>query len=486
MKKKDSLILILTLVFSLTAHVANAKLVACVGDSITYGSGISNRDYNSYPAQLGRILQMFDNEWQTQNFGVSGATLLRNADKPYVQQSAYNQVLSARPDAVIIMLGTNDSKAWNWVYKDDFVSDYSSLIDAFAELPSKPKIWICNPVPAFSDNFGISNPLIKDEIIPLVNHVAELKGVEIIDLYTALSDASAMFPDGIHPNTEGAKLIAEAIAPISTPDFNGDEIVDAADMCIIVDHWGENYRLCDIGPTPFGDGTIDVQDLIVLAEHLFEEIFPVELVAYWRLDETEGLVAHDIAGDQDSITFGDPLWRPAEGKRDGALEFDGIDDYIGTDFILNPEDGAFSAFAWMKGGTPGQVIISQTDDINETCETWIGMDTLGGNLMTGLVPPPVGRFITQPMVSESVITDGKWRHVGFVWDGSYRSLYVDGLEVARDTSPITLAPLKSANGGLFIGTSKTPDAGTLFSGLIDEIRIYNVALSPEEIEELAR
>jgi hypothetical protein len=55
-------------------------------------------------------------------------------------------------------------------------------------------------------------------------------------------------------------------------DFNGDRIVDAGDICIMVDHWGENYSLCDIGPTPFGDGIVDVQDLIVLAEHLFEEL----------------------------------------------------------------------------------------------------------------------------------------------------------------------------------------------------------------------
>jgi inhibitor of cysteine peptidase len=60
-------------------------------------------------------------------------------------------------------------------------------------------------------------------------------------------------------------------------DLNGDGIVDAADMCIVVDHWGEDYPLCDIGPTPFGDGIVDVQDLIVLAEHLFEGIPPVEV-----------------------------------------------------------------------------------------------------------------------------------------------------------------------------------------------------------------
>jgi hypothetical protein len=62
---------------------------------------------------------------------------------------------------------------------------------------------------------------------------------------------------------------------IPVVDFNGDGIVDSADMCIMVDHWGEYYPLCDIGPTPLGDGIVDVQDLIVLAEHLFEEFPPV-------------------------------------------------------------------------------------------------------------------------------------------------------------------------------------------------------------------
>jgi hypothetical protein len=61
-------------------------------------------------------------------------------------------------------------------------------------------------------------------------------------------------------------------------DFNGDGIVDAADMCIMIDHWGTDEPLCDIGPMPFGDGIVDVQDLIVLAEHLFEEIPPAEPV----------------------------------------------------------------------------------------------------------------------------------------------------------------------------------------------------------------
>jgi Tol biopolymer transport system component len=61
-------------------------------------------------------------------------------------------------------------------------------------------------------------------------------------------------------------------------DLNSDGIVDAADISIMVDNWGTDDSLCDIGPTPFGDGIVDVQDLIVLADHLFEEFSPAEPV----------------------------------------------------------------------------------------------------------------------------------------------------------------------------------------------------------------
>ena len=463
MKKETLLVLMVVIIFGLNMDVANAKLVACVGDSITYGSGISNRDRDSYPAQLSRMLQKFDNQWQAQNFGVSGATLLRNADKPYVLESAYNQVLAAQPDAVIIKLGTNDSKPHNWALKDDFISDYLFLIDSFAELPSKPKIWICYPVPAFNSNFGISDAVIKGEIIPFVNQIAELRDVEVIDLYTALSDASALFPDGIHPNAEGAKLIAEAIAPVSTPDFNADGIVDAADMSIIVDHWGENYPLCDIGPAPFGDNIIDVQDLIVLAEYLFTE---PGLIAYWKLDEAEGFVARDSAGTNDANVVGGPLWQPTGGLVDGALLLDGVDDYLGTDFILNPTEESFSVFAWIKGGAAGQVILSQAGGAN-----WLGADSSDGSLITELK----GTYRSaSPLQSQTIITHDLWHRIGFVRDGFDRTLYVDGIPVAQDTQD----NLGDSENGFNIGTGKGMEPGTFFSGLIDDVRIYNRAVTP--------
>jgi len=154
----------------------------------------------------------------------------------------------------------------------------------------------------------------------------------------------------------GGDLWQASITPIV--DFNGDGIVDAADMCIMVDYWGTDESLCDIGPTPLGDGIVDIHDFIVLTEHLFEEIFPPELVAYWKLNEGEGDIAYNSINDNYGILSGDPTWQLDNGQVAGALEFDGIDDYVETGFVLDPANGAFSFFAWIQGGEPGQVIIS--------------------------------------------------------------------------------------------------------------------------------
>ena len=255
-------------------------------------------------------------------------------------------------------------------------------------------------------------------------------------------------------------------------------------MCIIVDYWGADNSLCDIGPTPLGDGIVDVQDLEVLMSYWQQEVLPLSLLAYWKLDETEGTIAHDSVGDNDGTLNGEPLWQPTSGKVDGALEFDGADDYVSTDFILNPGEGPFSVFAWVKGGVPGQVIISQTDvTVGRTAQpgsTWLGTDPSDGRVTTGLMDTFFG-----PLESESVITDGAWHHIGLVYDfdGFLRKLYVDGIEVAKDTNAVGGV---YSEGGLYIGAGKNLDANSFFFGLIDDIHIYNQALDAEEIEALAR
>ncbi|UDQ98000.1 GDSL-type esterase/lipase family protein [Lentisphaerota bacterium WC36G] len=188
---------------------SKAVRVACVGDSITYGYGIQNRKNNSYPAQLGRIS---GNKYDVRNFGVSGSTMLRKGNKPYWNEKKFFQALKFNPNIVIIKLGTNDSKTVNWQYKRDYMTNYVEMVQKFQNLPAKPKIYICYPVPAYDNAWTISDKIIREEITPAIDLVAEKTSAQVIDLYQALSYKENMFPDKIHPNKKGASIIAQQIS----------------------------------------------------------------------------------------------------------------------------------------------------------------------------------------------------------------------------------------------------------------------------------
>jgi len=179
-----------------------------VGNSITFGSAIENRQHYSYPAQLDSIL---GEGWEVRNFGVSGATLLKNGDRPYWKQKAFEGTKEFNPDVIIIKLGTNDTKPHNWKLKDEFVADYIAMINEFKSISSKPFIFICLPVPAYPERWGISDSTITVGVIPFVKKVAKSTKVNLIDLHTPLSNHADWFPDLIHPNAEGAGEIARTI-----------------------------------------------------------------------------------------------------------------------------------------------------------------------------------------------------------------------------------------------------------------------------------
>ncbi|MFB0553003.1 MAG: LamG-like jellyroll fold domain-containing protein [Phycisphaerae bacterium] len=257
-------------------------------------------------------------------------------------------------------------------------------------------------------------------------------------------------------------------------DFNRDEKVDLTDFCKLGQYWLQEQSQFDIAPAPLGDGKVNLKDLAVLAEYWLTDY---RLLAHWKLDETEGAIAKDSIADYDGTLHGNPLWQPAGGKLAGALEFDGVDDYVSTPFVLNPQDGAFSVFVWIKTGAKGQVIISQSDGSIGPGATWLGTDISTGRLNTSLMSP-------QPsLLSESVITDGQWHHIALVWDGSFRYLYADGIQVAKDTVVLEGIP---SDGGLYFGAGKNLDAGfpqggvpaNFWSGLIDDVQIYNRAVTP--------
>jgi acyl-CoA thioesterase-1 len=194
--------------YQIPSYADNTIRVAAVGDSITYGYSIRNRDVNSYPAQLKKKL---GTRWSVGNFGMNGATLLKKGNRPYWETEKLSNISEFQPSVIVINLGANDSKSMNWQFRDQFVPDYIELITFFRQLKSNPQIFICYPVPAYPGRFGIRDHIIKNEIIPLINQVAEETGIKIIDLYKALSYKKELFPDTVHPNAEGAELIAETI-----------------------------------------------------------------------------------------------------------------------------------------------------------------------------------------------------------------------------------------------------------------------------------
>jgi hypothetical protein len=253
------------------------------------------------------------------------------------------------------------------------------------------------------------------------------------------------------------------------PDFDGDGDVDIEDCVLLIEDWRGNDSQFDIAPPPNGDGVVNDQDLSALLHYWFSDRsswWDFGLIAHWTLDETEGHIAHDNLGGNHAELFGNPIWQPRDGMLDGALRLDGLDDFVGTEYVLDPGEGSLSVFAWVRGGAPGQVVLSQVLGAN-----WLMADASSGHLMTELKP---SERPSKLLVSETVITDGNWHRVGLVLDGTNRLLYVDDVTVAAGTQ----SGLVGANGGLNIGCGANLEPGTFFSGLIDDVRIYNRAVRP--------
>ncbi len=478
MKKTILLVLFLTFTIGLIRCDAKAKMVACVGNSDTFGYGLSRQD--AYPAQLEKILQCYDQQWEVENFGVSGATVLRLGDLPYVSTAVYQQALASEPDIVIFEFGGNAARPPNRGYiQEHYANDYINLIDAFSELDSKPQIWLCQPLDKIRPDWATHARIIRDEIIPIITQVSIAKNIPVIDFYNVFKDAHHLYQgDGIHPTVEGSKIMAEMAASVILgvrwpPDFNGDSKVDIEDLVMLIENWNQDEPSLDIAPPPFGDGVIDVFDLEILMSLWEKETNDHTLTAYWRLDEFDGMIATDSADEHDGILYGEPLWQPEGGMINGALAFDGIDDYVSTDPVLNPTNDVFSVVAWIKDGSPGQVIISQKGGAN-----WLMADIVDGALRTNLRTPATGGRDPKPpgppLICTSGVTDGNWHRVGFIRNCSDRILYVDGIEVASDTAET----LEFAGDGLYLGAGSSLEPYAFWSGLIDDVRIYNRVVRP--------
>ena len=209
----------------------DAIRVACIGNSITDGSGIDMAEQYGYPAELQKML---GKDYWVKNFGVSARTMLNKGDYPYMNEMAWRDALAFKPDVVIIKLGTNDSKPMNWAHGDEFRQDLEQMLTTInpnlassakkgkkgkkaspqqGKAEGSPRIFLCTPIPAFKSTWGINDSVIVNGIIPIQQEVAKKYGAQIIDLHTLFAnDGNKVLPDGIHPDDKGAHRMAEIIA----------------------------------------------------------------------------------------------------------------------------------------------------------------------------------------------------------------------------------------------------------------------------------
>lgn len=226
MKIKQTVILLgLLILTTISASAASKKQktvrVACIGNSITYGTGIADRTNDSYPSQLQRLL---GSNYQVGNFGKPGATLLYYGHRPYVKQEEFKEAIAFKGDIAVMHLGINDTDPRNWPnYRDEFVKDYLSIMDSLRAANPKVRIILARmtPIADRHPRFVSGTKQWHGEIQTAIETVARVSGAELIDFYEPLYPYPYLLPDAIHPNTEGAGILAKTVYSGITGDYGG-------------------------------------------------------------------------------------------------------------------------------------------------------------------------------------------------------------------------------------------------------------------------
>ena len=195
--------------------------VACVGNSVTYGYLLENRERDCYPSQLARLL---GEGYDVRNFGKSGATLLNKGHRPYRKQQEFRDAVAFAADWVVIHLGLNDTDPRNWPhYRDEFVRDYLQLIDTFRVANPDCRIWICRmtPITNVHHRFKSGTRDWYEQIQKAIEHVSRVADVPLIDLQEGLYNRPDLLPDALHPVAEGAGILARTVYSALTGDYGG-------------------------------------------------------------------------------------------------------------------------------------------------------------------------------------------------------------------------------------------------------------------------
>ncbi|MEN8908200.1 MAG: cellulose binding domain-containing protein [Clostridiales bacterium] len=186
--------------------------VACIGDSITQGWG--NNFTTPYPKALQNLL---GSDYTVKNYGVSGTTMLKKGNSPYWNTSQYKDSSNWLPDIVIIMLGSNDAKSYNWQYKSEFLANSIEMINHYKDLASHPIVYVATSPTVYNGttgNYGITNQIVTGEVVPLTKQASKETECVLIDVNTATQGMPQNFPDYVHPNDDGYLIIAKTVLNI--------------------------------------------------------------------------------------------------------------------------------------------------------------------------------------------------------------------------------------------------------------------------------
>ncbi len=213
-------VFVFTLLVNPVYSQAHKVRMAMMGNSITYGAQLTSPATECYPAQLSEMLSgIYGDTCEIMNYGVSGRTMMRSAENPLWIESQFMSALQYVPDICLILLGTNDSKPYRWdAWGDEFLDDYLAMIDTFKFRNPNTKFIACYPPPIWEGHpYGTTfenshnDSIVVNCVMPAIDTVVEQTGAILIDFHTPFVDSLNLFPDKLHPNVEGQRMMAEIL-----------------------------------------------------------------------------------------------------------------------------------------------------------------------------------------------------------------------------------------------------------------------------------
>ena len=189
---------------------ARSVRITCIG-----ASDVSTPTPYGTPNWPDYIAPMLGYGYVVTNCGASGTTMMKNGNAPYWNTQQFVDGTNSSPDIVIIMLGSNDSKSYNWANQTNYVPDYESMINIYRNLPSHPRIYINTLLSVYGPgSYDITDPIVTGQLCPIIKQIAFDEHLPIIDINAATKNMPQNFPDNVHPDIAGAKVVAQTI-------FNG-------------------------------------------------------------------------------------------------------------------------------------------------------------------------------------------------------------------------------------------------------------------------